>query len=225
MAKQGHPAYLLCLEMPEVMMMWKIIEKEYGVPMMQITEAHVQKYRVDLEQIPFYMGSKGGGAGDQLDMVEATIRAAVRRYDLRCVAFDNINFFVRSIEHATQEIARVTKRMKELAVDLNVPIIQIAQPQKFDESARMMIGSDLKDSSAIEQDSDTIMLLHRARIKTEVKDVGKSAGFVGNRSPYCLVRVDKARYAAGGECLMHFDGSRSTFRELTLGEREAMARP
>ena len=89
----------------------------------------------------------------------------------------------------------------------------------------MMIGSDLKDSSALEQDSDTIMLLHRARVKTEVKDVGKSAGFMGNRSPYCLVRVDKARYAAGGECLMHFDGARSTFRELTLGEREAMARP
>ena len=51
------------------------------------------------------MGSKGGsGGGDPLDAVEVTIRAAVRRYDLKCVAFDNINFFVRSIEHATQKI-------------------------------------------------------------------------------------------------------------------------
>jgi replicative DNA helicase len=219
MAQDGNPTYLLCLEMPVEMMLRKIISKEYGIPYLKIQQEHVQRYRPALKKLPFWMGSQGSN----LDEVEKTIRQAVKRYDLKCFAFDNLNYFVRSTDNVTQEISRVTKRMKEIAVDLHIPILLIAQPRKFDDENRMMTMNDLKDASAVAQDSDSIILLYRRRIKTDVKDFGKeAAGFQGNQSPYTLLRVDKARYSTGGETYLYFDGERSTYREVTPGEMSSM---
>lgn len=217
-AKQGIPGYLLCLEMPKVMMLRKIISKEYGVPILGIQKEHVAKFRPSLDKLPLHLGQHG----NDLDEIEKKIRQAVKRYDIKVVALDNLNYFVRSIEHTTQEISRVTKRMKELAVDLNIPIIQIAQPRKFDNEKRIMSMHDLKDSSSIAQDSDTIILLHRQAVRS---DINKSAaGFVGALSPFTLVRVDKARYSGGGETVLWFDGARSTYRELSPSEKDSMAK-
>jgi replicative DNA helicase len=218
-AKMQNPTFLMCLEMPTIMMMRKIIEKEYGVPMLKIRQEHVEQYRQNLSKVPLYLGDKGS----TLEDVEQTIRAAVKRYDLKCVAFDNLNYFVRSIEHEAQEIGKVTKRMKELAVELHIPIIMVSQLRKFDDEQRAPHKGDLKGASAIDQDADSIILLWRRRNKSEVKTFGANgAGFVGNQSPYTLVRVDKARYAAGGETYLYFEGSRSTYRDLTPGEQEGM---
>lgn len=218
-ATQGIPSYLLCLEMPRMMIMRKLIEHRFNIPMLKLTLENVQNCRRYLEPLPLYFGDSIG----DLDDVERTIRAAVKRYDLKILAFDNLNYFVRSTDRVTQEIARVTKRMKELAVDLNIPIIMIAQPRKFDDDTRIMTMNDLKDSVAVAQDSDTVILLYRRKRKTDAKDVGKSgAAFQGNQSPYTLVRVDKARYAAGGETYLYFSGDISTFRPLTPEEKDAM---
>jgi replicative DNA helicase len=215
-ARQGSPTFLLCLEMPETMMLLKIIEKEYGIPIPKIRLEHVQEFRQELAKIPFFMGSKGG----TLDEAEKVIRTAVKRHDLKCVAFDNLNYFVRSMDHVQQEIALVTRRLKEIAIDLHIPIILIAQPRKFDENVRMMGSDDLKDSSAIRQDSDSIILLHRRSVNPDIKSFGSA--IIGTQSPYTCVRVSKARYGPGGDCYLYFEGARSTFRELTPGESSSM---
>lgn len=210
MAKQGLNSYLLCLEMPNVMMLRKIFEKEYGIPMLKLTLEHVQAHRAQLASLPFWMGDTTKDLND----IVTTIRRAVHRYDIKIMAFDNVNYFVRDPEHQTGEIAVVTKALKQLAIELNIPIILIAQPRKFDDDTRMMTQNDLKDSSALAQDSDTIILLWRKRLKTDPKAFGQNAGFVGNQSAYTLVRVDKARYSGGGEAYLHFDGARSTYRPV-----------
>lgn len=219
LAEKGEPCYLLCLEMPEVMMERKIFLAKFGIPMLKLTHGHVVELRPKLENVPLFLGSKCRKLAD----VERTIRQGVSRYDLKVVAFDNINYFIRSIEHQTQEIAACTKLLKDLAVELNIPIIAIAQPKKFDRDQRMMTTNDLAWSSAIEQDADTIIMLHRKPIKTELHEFGKkTTGFIGNQSPFTMVRVAKARYAGGGETYLYFDGARSSYRELTNDERTAL---
>lgn len=208
--------YLICLEMPVEMMLRKLFEHRYKVPMLELTVDHVQRYRHELERFPFRMGDHI----PDVKTLEKVIRTAVKRFDAQIIAFDNLNYFVRSREHQTQEIGILTKMLKTLAIELGVSIIGVAQPKKTDTEERVMTGNDLKDASAIEQDSDNIILLHRRRIGTPSKDIGKSLGVKANKSPLTLVRVDKARYAAGGECLLFFDGAHSTYRELTVEERE-----
>lgn len=219
-AKQDTPAYLLCLEMPEVMIMRKLIEHEFHIPMRLQTLHDVQRVRGQLEKLPLYLGYKGG----PWDEIETSIRAAVKRYDLRVLAFDNVNYFVRSAQNQAAEIGLVTKRLKQLAVDLQLAILLIAQPRKFDDSDRMMTINDLKDSSSIGQDSDNVMMLWRRRMQTHVKNEEVSSGFIGAHSPYAILRVDKSRFSAGGEMTLYFDGAISTYRELTLSEKAELQR-
>jgi 5S rRNA maturation endonuclease (ribonuclease M5)/archaellum biogenesis ATPase FlaH len=222
-AKDSIPSYLMCLEMPETMVLRKCIQHIHHVDMNAIKLDHVQRIRPEMEKWPFFFGYK---SGQNFDELEKAIRSAVKRYDLRCMAFDNINYFIRSSTNQAGEIGIVTKRLKEIAVDLNIPIIMIAQPRKLktreDGTTNMMTMDDLKDSSSISQDSDVVMMLYRMRRKTNVQAHGTGTTH-GAYSPYAILRVDKSRYSSGGETTLYFDGAISTFRELTLEERQRVS--
>ena len=92
-AQQGLPTWMLCLEMPEVMVLRKAIEHLYKVPMASMGLNDVQDARKKMEGIiPYYIGNRV----QTLDQLMATARAAHKRDDLRMMAFDNLNFLVRS---------------------------------------------------------------------------------------------------------------------------------
>lgn len=72
------------------------------------------------------------------------------------------------IENRANAVASDSKALKQLAKELNVPIIALAQlnrdptkRSKTKEGEHRPMMSDIKDSGAIEQDADVIMLLHR----------------------------------------------------------------
>jgi replicative DNA helicase len=218
-ADQDNPSYLLCLEMPEVMMLRKIIEHRYHIPMQKITLADVQRHRADLERLPFYFGYKGGS----WDEIEQAIRTAIKRYDLRLFALDNVNFLVRDPKNVTHEISFVTKRLKELAVELQLAVFLIAQPGKFDDTSRLITMNDIKEASAIGQDADNVLLLWRQRRVSHLKNGNLQLNETATSySPLAVLRVDKARYSSGGEIALYFDGAVSTYRELTEEERATL---
>lgn len=61
-----------------------------------------------------------------------------------------------------QEISEISRMLKILANDLNIPIIALSQLSRAsDKEKREPVLSDLRDSGAIEQDADIVMFLHR----------------------------------------------------------------
>jgi hypothetical protein len=216
LAEQGIPTYFICLEMSETMVLRKIIEHKFGIPMVKQVVEDVARVRAALEKIPFFFGYNKIRTLPQL---EDTVVKAVHRHDIKMVSFDNLHYFVRSIDKDTQEIALTTQTIKRLAGDLQIPMIPIAQPVKFDENDRPMRISDLKGSSSIAQDSDIVVLLHRQRIDAAPLSGGAR---LGSHSPFCLVDVAKGRYSPGGKMYLYFDGARSTYRALTEQERSAL---
>ena len=61
-----------------------------------------------------------------------------------------------------QEITEISRSLKILANDLNIPIIALSQLSRAsDKEKREPVLSDLRDSGAIEQDADVVMFLHR----------------------------------------------------------------
>lgn len=105
-----------------------------------------------------------------------------------------------------QELGAVSRGLKALAKELNIPIIALAQlnrsiESRTDAKPRM---SDLRDSGEIEQDADVIILAHR--------DMSKELGQNGVTE----LDVVKCRHARPGDCLLQFRGEFARFDPVAV---------
>lgn len=107
------------------------------------------------------------------------IRAKARRfklqYDIQLIIIDYLQLMeARRAENRQQEISGISRGLKALARELNVPLIAVSQLNRSVETReghtpRM---SDLRESGSIEQDADVIMLLHREDYYDPTKNPG-----------------------------------------------------
>lgn len=103
--------------------------------------------------------------GRTMSQIAAIARRLKRRECLDLVIIDYLQLIEsedRSLPRE-QQIASITRRLKFLAKDLNIPVIALAQlnrgvEQREDKRPKL---SDLRESGAIEQDADIVMFLHR----------------------------------------------------------------
>ncbi len=78
-----------------------------------------------------------------------------------------------------QEVAKISRGLKLIAMELNIPVVVLCQLNrsvtKRDYKNRLPVLSDLRESGAIEQDADVVMMLHRDSMAGfEVDDKGNS---------------------------------------------------
>jgi replicative DNA helicase len=94
-------------------------------------------------------------------------RLALREKNLGLIIVDYLQLMSGSgrIENRQQEIAEITRALKGLARDLEIPIMALSQLSRKVEDRRAKdrrpILSDLRESGAIEQDADLVIFLHR----------------------------------------------------------------
>ncbi len=98
------------------------------------------------------------------------LRAKARRlksaHGIRCIVVDYLQLMhidSRKIESRQQEITTISRYLKSLARELDIPVVVLSQLNRApegreDHRPRM---SDLRESGSIEQDADVVMLLHR----------------------------------------------------------------
>ena len=217
-AAQGMPALAYCLEMSVEELVQHVLCANYQRTEEEITPELIARARQDLAEWPLYLGANPRATGRQ--EILGLLTQAVRRYGLRLVVFDNLHMLARSIEHRNEEIGALTKGFKLLAMELEVPLVLIAQPRKL-QPGQVMTPWDLKDSVDIFSDADQIILLHRELVAASRDGEAVAAAASGdadNLSPRTLVRVAKARHMASRDGLLHFEGAQHRFRELEPGE-------
>ena len=97
--------------------------------------------------------------------IRAKCRRLKQQHDLRLVIIDYLQLMSspKRVENRQQEVSELSRSLKLLAKELNVPVIAVAQlnrgPEQRTDKRPML--SDLRESGSIEQDSDVVILLHR----------------------------------------------------------------
>jgi replicative DNA helicase len=118
------------------------------------------------------------------------------------------------VENRQQEISEISRSLKALAKELNIPVIAVSQLSRKTEerTGNRPQLSDLRESGAIEQDADLILFIYRDEVYNRAEDNpnrGKAEVIIG-----------KQRNGPIGKIEMAFLDKFTTFKELYKGETE-----
>jgi replicative DNA helicase len=97
--------------------------------------------------------------------IRAKCRRLKQRHDLRLVIIDYLQLMTsaKRVENRQQEVSDLSRSLKLLAKELDVPVVAVAQLNRGPEQRtdKRPLLADLRESGSIEQDSDVVILLHR----------------------------------------------------------------
>ena len=115
-------------------------------------------------------------------------------------------------ENRVQEISSISRSLKGLARELNVPVLAVSQLSRAVESRQdhIPILSDLRESGSIEQDADVVMFVYREEMynpDTELKNIAD-------------IIVAKHRNGPTGKIPLFFKKSLAQFHEIELYREE-----
>jgi replicative DNA helicase len=130
----------------------------------RLTDDEVQQAGMicgELQDCPFYVDDTPGMTALEL---RAKARRLKARYKIEVVFVDYLQLmYTPNAESRQQEVSEISRAIKGLARELNLPVIVLSQlnrgPEGRDGHEPRM--SDLRESGAIEQDADVVLLLHR----------------------------------------------------------------
>ena len=119
-------------------------------------------------------------------------------------------------ENRVQEISDITRNLKIMAKELNVPVIALSQLSRAAEKSSGRSDhrpqlSDLRESGSIEQDADIVMFLYREDYYRSEVDEDKQDDIDENHTELI---VAKNRHGATGTIEMTFDKEFTRFRAV-----------
>jgi len=157
-------------------------------------------WRTNLRDLDFYIDETGNITA--LDM-----KSKLRKVpNLGLVVIDYLQLMSAATgaakDNRVQEISAITRSLKLMAKELNVPVILLSQLsrgiEKRDDKTPQL--SDLRESGSIEQDADVIVFLERDYYE---KDAAKKNT--------CIVHISKNRHGSVGKITLNWDGRYTAF--------------
>lgn len=204
-ADRNEPGIVFSLEMPNDELVDRAFAAQ-GVPLQALRAGALSQWHWDriavsvgrMDAWPLYIDDT---PGITLAALSSATKLAVRRHGIRWVIIDYLQLMRSGIrrkgENREQEVAEISKGLKELAKLCKLPIIVLSQFNREADGVRPK-KSHFRESGAIEQDADGCILIWNEKVLEGVRTT---------------LIVDKNRHGPCGDVRVMFDGPSCTFTQ------------
>lgn len=167
------PVGFFSLEMSASQLVQRILSAESEIKMEKISRGKLENHEYEqllskgikkLEVAPIYIDDT---AALNIFEFRAKARRLVNKHNVGVIIIDYLQLMSGTGDRGSnreQEISNISRNLKALAKELNVPIIALSQLSRAVETrkeSKMPQLSDLRESGAIEQDADMVMFIYR----------------------------------------------------------------
>ncbi len=169
--KHGHVVGIFSLEMAKAQLVLRMLSSEARVDSHALRIGRLQKedwWRLadaagKLEQAPIFIDDSGTLTVQQMRGKARRLKAEQKRLDLLIVDYLQLMQGRSDAESRQQEISDISRSLKALAKELDVPVVALSQLSRAVESRKPPIPmlADLRESGAIEQDADVVIFIYR----------------------------------------------------------------
>lgn len=170
--RTGLPCPVFSLEMSRRQLLYRLISMESGIPLQNLRAGRLNKGQWDglLQSIgdatapPVFVSNDCAPTVEQ--MTAGLMRFKEEQGELGLIMIDYLQLMPSKSENRNQGLAEITRQLKLTAQAVDAPIVVLSQLSRGLEgrSEKRPINSDLRDSGAIEQDGDLIMMLYRDEV-------------------------------------------------------------
>lgn len=211
------PVGIFSLEMSREQLIDRLISSEAGVDLWKLRTGkmssgglendfvRVRNAMETLSSAPIFMD-------DSPSPTVTEIRAKARRlqseHDLGLMVIDYLQLIKGhgNVESRVQEVSEISRALKGMAKELNVPVLAVSQLSRGVEMRHPAIPklSDLRESGSIEQDADVVMFIYR-----EDKDKKNT-----DRKNIAEIHIEKHRNGPTGQIELYFHENTTSFRSI-----------
>ncbi len=183
----GHPVHIFSAEMSADELMERALADACSVEMNRLQTGDVKEELQKIETMAWERVARwpitiDDSSGLSLSTIRSRSRRAVRERGVKLIIIDYLQLLLPDVEskNREREVAEMSRGIKQLAKELDIPIIVLAQlSRKCEEENREPKPSDLRESGSIEQDADKIIFIHWFKDGTFGLLIRKQRGGIG----------------------------------------------
>jgi replicative DNA helicase len=247
--KTNRPVAIFSMEMSNEVIMMRILANLSNVDLSNMTRGYLNKdERLSvqnsislLSHVPLYIDESSITTIDDIVLKSKKLKESVG--DLALIVVDYIGLIdpgKTRYESEQVKISNYSRRLKQLATSLGVPVLCIAQLNRNvdDRDSKIPMLSDLRQSGAIEQDADKVLLLYskdyyrKQGIKLDKmknvlnKDNEEEEAEQRDQNGYMLIKVQVAKNRSGqtGSVNLYFNGKYQKFSTPAVSTDEKLNR-
>ena len=224
------PVAFFSLEMSSLQLVSRLISMESEIPSERMRQARLEEHEwrileaktESLQKAKIFIDDTAGLSVFEL---RAKCRRLKAQEDIQLIIIDYLQLMTAGPEHKSgnreQEISTISRSLKALAKELNVPVIALSQLSRAVEtrggSKRPQL-SDLRESGAIEQDADIVSFIYRPEYyQIEEDEEGNSLKGIGE------IIIAKHRNGALETVRLKWKGQYAKFTNLDDQDFDALA--
>ncbi len=214
--RSGKGVAVFSLEMSKEQLVMRMLSSTAKIPNTQLRLGQLEDSQwADLAEASSLLSSSAIYIDDTSSINIADMRAKLRRVkDLGLVIVDYLQLMTsaKRSNSRVEEVSAITRDLKILARDLNVPVIVLSQLSRASEKNPEPMLSDLRESGSIEQDADIVLMLYRENEKPEDNQNINSIQNSGSGIVNC--KIAKNRHGETKTIQFHWDGQYTRFSSL-----------